>query len=81
QEALVQKGTRGRARAIATGRLRRVETADNHLAKSLDSQISELKKKLSAYPNSDRYQADAIALDTGTEYNHLPVYDHGVPLK
>jgi hypothetical protein len=49
--------------------------------KGFDQQISEINKKLAAYPSTDHYEIDALALDTGTDYNHVPVYDHGMVMK
>ncbi len=81
QRAQVQKGTRGRVRARATGQLRAVEKADAEMTKKLDLTIAELERKLRSYPSQDRYEVNAIALDTGTEYGHLRVFDRGMPLK
>jgi DNA-binding TFAR19-related protein (PDSD5 family) len=80
QEAQVQKAMRGALRAHATGQLRGIEKADTNLMKSVDRTIAQLKQKLSVYPNQDHYEVNSIALDTGTKYNDLPVYDRGRPL-
>ena len=77
----VQRSTRGAARALALADLRQVEQADNDLLKALSQQIGTLKGKLAAYPNPDHYEVDALALDTGGERDHLPVYDHGYVVK
>ncbi len=81
QEAQVQKSTRGRLRSSATAQLHNVEKTDTNLMKSLDRTISQLSQKLSVYPNPDHYEVNAIALETGTEYNGMPIYDRGMPLK
>jgi len=80
QEAQVQAAMRGPVRARATGQLHSIEQTDANLMKSVDRTIAQLKQKLSVYPNQDEYRVNAIALDTGTEYNHLPIYDRGMPL-
>jgi hypothetical protein len=46
--------------------------------KALDKQLQDLKAKLAAWPSPDIYQLDCFALDTRTEQNRLPVYEHGM---
>jgi hypothetical protein len=43
----------------------------------LDKQIKDAKSKMAAWPNSERYELDCFALDTATELNKLPLYEHG----
>jgi hypothetical protein len=73
-----KQASKSRNRNVAASQARQVEQADQSAIKNLDQQISDLKKKLAAYPNQDHFAIDALALDTGTQYNHLPVFDHGV---
>lgn len=80
REAQVRKNTRGRLRASVTSQLQSIEKADSNLMKNLDRTISQLKQKLAMYPNPEHYEVNAIALDTGTEYNQLRIYDRGMPL-
>ena len=53
------------------------ETAAATDVKQLDFQIEALKKKLAIYPSPDHYEVDCFALDTGLEYQRMPVFDHG----
>jgi hypothetical protein len=69
------------ARGRAATQVHRAEHADEVAVKSLDQKISDLKKKLAVYGSSDHYEVDVIALDTGTESNHLPVFDRGMVFK
>ena len=68
-------------RAPITVELRQVEQNDTRLTKTLDQTIGQLKKKLATYPNPDHYKIEAIALKAGAEYNHLPIYDYGLPAR
>jgi hypothetical protein len=80
-EASNAKSASHRARGRASTQAHRVEHADEAAVKSLDQKIGDLKKRLAAYGNSDHYQVDAVALDTGAEHNHLPIFDRGFVLK
>lgn len=44
----------------------------------LDKRIKDLKAKMAAWPNTERYELDCFALDTGTQINRQPVYEHGM---
>ena len=44
----------------------------------LDKQIKDAKAKMAAWPNAEHYELDCFALDTGTELNKLPLYEHGM---
>jgi hypothetical protein len=73
-----KQAAKSRNRNVVANQARQVEQANQSAIKNLDQQISDLKKKLAAYPNPDHFAIDALALDTGSQYNHLPVFDHGV---
>lgn len=63
---------------------RALKTSENQAKaelKPLDQQIAELKKKLSAFPNPEHYEVDCFALDTGQQYQGLPMFDHGAALR
>ncbi len=45
---------------------------------ALDNRIKDTKAKLASWPNTERYELDCFALDTGTELNKLPLYEHGM---
>ncbi len=81
QETQVQKTTRGRLRARATGQLHSAEKADSNMIKDLDRTISQITQRLSVYPKTDHYEVNSFALYTGREYNQLRVYDRGMPLQ
>jgi hypothetical protein len=46
--------------------------------KLLDQKIQSLKSRLSSFPSPDHYEVDCFALDERREYDHMPLYDHGV---
>jgi hypothetical protein len=80
-EASLVSKTHARHRGRAASALRRVEQADENDIKTLDQKIDDLKKKMGAISTGERYQLNGFALDTGTTYQRLPVYDYGMVLK
>ncbi len=49
--------------------------------KLLDAQIKNVKTKLGAFPDPERFGIDCFALDTGQRSGELPVFDYGVTYK
>lgn len=74
-----ERASRRRLRALAVEekQARDAASQDKQELQSLDRQIQEVKKKLAAYPNSEHYEVDCFALDTGQAYDRLAVFDHG----
>lgn len=66
---------KGRVSANADARM--TEEAAKVQILDLDKQIKELKAKMAPWPNTDRYELDCFALDTGKQQSKLPLYDHG----
>ncbi len=73
-------GRRNRARAAVAARARQVEVQDQAQIKDLDVQMQALKKALSAYPNTDHYAVDCVALKTALIHDGLRVFEHGSTL-
>ena len=68
---------RSRILALEDRQLKQTESQAKAVEKALDSQIQEVKKKLSAYPSTDHYEVDCFALDLQYDSGQMPVYDHG----
>jgi hypothetical protein len=72
------------ARPHLTGRQARLQAAELKDPKAelqaLNLQIREVRLKLAAFPDPDKYKVDCLALDTGQEHGVLPVYDRGKAL-
>jgi hypothetical protein len=46
--------------------------------RELDKQIKDLKARMAAsWSNTQHYEVDCFALDTGQDQNRLPLYEHG----
>jgi len=66
-----------RALAADERQSKQTETQARDQVKILDQQIADTKKKLSIYPSADHYAVDCFALDAGSEFSQMQVYDHG----
>ena len=71
------RGSRARFLSLEDGQLKQAENVAKAGQKPLDQQIQELKSKLAAYGRADRYSLDCFALDLQTDYEGMPVYEHG----
>jgi len=61
---------------------RQLKQADNQVKsqlKVLDQQIQAVKTQLARFPSPDHYVLDCFALDEGRNFEHMPLYDHGIP--
>jgi hypothetical protein len=79
-----QRGARGahaRVLAMENRRLKKDENEAKADQKPLDLQIQELKSKLAARGEGSHYKIDSFALDLQSDYEQMPVYDHGGLMK
>jgi hypothetical protein len=79
-----QRGARGYGARVLSMEDRQLKRAENEAKagqKPLDQQIQELKSKLAVYGGTDHYTIDCFALDLQSDYDRLPVYDHGRVMK
>ena len=81
QRAVRRNSSRSRVLTLEDRQLKQEENQAKAQEKPLDEQIQELKSKLAGYPNRDNYILDCFALDLQSEYEHLPVFDHGQVMK
>ena len=81
QRAVRRYGSHARVLDMEDRQLKKAENDTKAQEKPLDQQIKELKTQLAAYPNHDRYVVDCFALDLKSDFEQLPVYDHGQVMK
>jgi hypothetical protein len=82
--AAQQRGARGNRARMLSLEDRQLKQAENQAKagqKPLDQQIQEIKSKLASYGSTDRYAVDCFALDLQSDYEKMPVYDHGRIMK
>lgn len=75
------RGSRGRILSFEDRQLKQAENQAKAGQKPLDQQIQEIKAKLAVYGSTDRYTVDSFALDLQSDYEKMPVYDHGRIMK
>ncbi len=58
--------------------LKRFDDRAKNQLKLLDQRIQSLKSRLAAFPSPDHYEIDCFALDERRDFDHMPLYEHGV---
>ena len=84
QKSNRQNRVRSRALAQEAQQVKQMSNQDQSDLKALDKQLQEVRARLAVYSNaktSTVYTVDCLALETGLEYNGVPVYDHGSILR
>jgi hypothetical protein len=61
--------------------LKSVEMEAETQQKPIEEELREIKAKLADYPKPEEYVLDCFALELHSEYQGMPVYDHGTPSK
>ncbi len=75
-----RRGRRGRAQAAENRQAKATEAQTSRQLKDIDQQIKDVNDKLAAYPSTDHYSLDCLALDAQGTHDGMPVYDYGTVL-
>lgn len=67
-----------RALALEERQLQQIDNQVKSQLKLLDQKIQTLKNRLATFPSPDHYVLDCFALDEGRDFDHMPLYDHGI---